>query len=244
MDVESVLDNVANRDEYDIRELQPDPFPYRFFVDYLNTPKVQQAIGAFQNFSEFSSTVGTAFGTTGDDNREVMSVEDVRKLLTQGITVTMYAGDADYNCNWLGGEVVSNEVQAPGFASAGYTNMQTSDGIVHGQVKQSGKFSFVRIYYSGHEVPFYQPLAALEMFERAIQGKDIATGTRVAVASYKTVGTSKSVFHEGNRTVQFQVLPITAIYNTTTNAPNNSTAKKTTRAMRLGKRGGRKQWPA
>jgi len=38
-------------------------------------------------------------------------------------------------------------------------------------VKQSGHFAFVRIYESGHEVPFYQPLASLEMFERAICGK-------------------------------------------------------------------------
>lgn len=88
-EVEELLDTVANRDEYDIRELRPDPFPSTFYVDYLNSPKVQQAIGAYQNFSEFSSTVGTAFGTTGDDGRESMTVEDVRALLTQGITVTM-----------------------------------------------------------------------------------------------------------------------------------------------------------
>ena len=52
--------------------------------------------------------------------------------------------------NWLGGEVVSNEVGQPGFNSSGYTNISTTDGIVHGQVKQSGAFSFVRIYESGH----------------------------------------------------------------------------------------------
>lgn len=52
--------------------------------------------------------------------------------------------------NWLGGEVVSNEIGQPGFNCSGYTNVLTSDGIVHGQVKQSGAFSFVRIYESGH----------------------------------------------------------------------------------------------
>ena len=51
----------------------------------------------------------------------------------------MYTGDADYNCNWLGGEVVSEMIGAPGFSSAGYANITTSDGVVHGQVKQSGK---------------------------------------------------------------------------------------------------------
>ena len=152
--VESVYDNVLNRDEYDVRELTPDPFPYGFYVDYLNTPTVQSAIGAYQNFSEYSNAVGTAFGTTGDDGREDGTVQDMVKLLQQGVTVMMYTGDADYNCNWLGGEAVSNEIGQPGFATAGYVDISTSDNVVHGQVKQSGAFSFVRIYESGHEVPF------------------------------------------------------------------------------------------
>ena len=59
--------------------------------------------------------------------------------------------DADQRIgNWLGGEVVSHQVGQPGFNLSGYTNVSTSDGIVHGQVKQSGSFSFVRIYESGH----------------------------------------------------------------------------------------------
>lgn len=152
--VESPYDSVLNRDEYDIRELQPDPFPYGFYVNYLNTLTVQSAIGAYVNFTESNNAVGTAFGSTGDDGREEGTVEDMLKLLQQGITVMMYTGDADYNCNWLGGEVVSNEVGQPGFATAGYVDISTSDWVAHGQVKQSGAFSFVRIYESGHEVPF------------------------------------------------------------------------------------------
>lgn len=46
--------------------------------------------------------------------------------------------------------MVSNEIGQPGFNYSGYTNISTSDGVVHGQVKQSGPFSFVRIYESGH----------------------------------------------------------------------------------------------
>lgn len=94
-EVEAVLDDVANRDEYDIRELQPDPFPYEFYVDYLNTPEVLSAIGAFVNFSESSSYVGTAFGSTGDDDRESGTIEAVRELISQGVYVVSYAGDAD-----------------------------------------------------------------------------------------------------------------------------------------------------
>ncbi len=199
--VESILDNVANRDEYDIRELSPDPFPYSFYVNYLNTPAFQQAVGAFQNFSESSNTVSNAFGNTGDDGREDGTIEDVRSLLDQGVQVVMYAGDADYNCNWLGGEVIAEQVQHEGFDQAGYADLKTSDGVAHGQVKQSGQFSFVRIYESGHEVPFYQPLAALEMFERVLNSTDLATGIQKISqgSSYKTSGPSKSTYREGKR---------------------------------------------
>ncbi|KAJ1034721.1 hypothetical protein NDA13_000977 [Ustilago tritici] len=227
---ESILDNYANRDEYDIRELSPDPFPYTYYVDYFNTPAVQKAIGAFQNFSESSSTTSNAFGNTGDDGRESGTIEDVRSLLDQGVQVVMYAGDADYNCNWLGGKVIAEQVGHKGFEEAGYEDLQTSDGIAHGQVKQSGQFSFVRIYESGPEVPFYQPLASLEMFERVLNGTDLATGKeKISPDSmYKTTGPAKSTYREGNITMQFEVLPSNATYDHTTNAPNTNSTKMPT----------------
>lgn len=92
--VESLYDIYSGRDEYDVRELTPDPFPYGFFANYLNSPKVQAAIGAYQNFSESSGTVGTSFGSTGDDDRESGTIQDVKKLLEAGVQVVMYFGDA------------------------------------------------------------------------------------------------------------------------------------------------------
>jgi carboxypeptidase C (cathepsin A) len=218
--VEDPLDVIANRDEYDTRELMPDAFPYEYYVKYLNTPKVQAAIGAFQNFSESSNTVSSAFATTGDDAREDGTIEALRELLADGIQVVMYFGDADYNCNWLGGQAVAEELNAAGFDSAGFVNISTSDGVVHGQVKQSGLFAFVRIYESGHEVPFYQPLASLEMLDRVLNSKDIATGVLNLTSAYKTLGTKSSTYREGAGTVQFDVLPMNSTYNTTTNMPN------------------------
>lgn len=216
---------MTGRDEYDIRELEPDPFPYTNFVAYLNTPKVQKAIGAYTNFSYSVTNLGagttaTAFGTTGDDARELGIIADNQKLLKQGVYLLQYAGDADYNCNWLGGEAVAEEINAPGWSSAGYQNLTTSDGIVHGVVKQSGNFSFVRVYDAGHSVPFYKPLAALAMFERMINSKDIATGAENATASYKTTGPAKSTHIEGNSTIQQDVVNASCTYDTVTNLPD------------------------
>ena len=79
----------------------PDPFPYSFYPAYLNTEKVLSAFGATTNYTDSSAAIGDAFATTGDDGREDGTLEDLAQLLKQGITVMLYAGDADYNCNWL-----------------------------------------------------------------------------------------------------------------------------------------------
>jgi len=118
------------------------------------------------------------------------------------------------------GQAVAEEVAAAGFDDAGFVNISTTDNIVHGQVKQAGKFSFVRIYESGHEVPFYQPLTALSIFERAITGKDIATGAIATSTSILTDGAKSSAYREGNSTIQLSILPASATYNHTTNGPN------------------------
>jgi hypothetical protein len=55
--VESVYDNYLGRDEHDIREFKPDPFPYSFYIQYLKTPEVQAAIGAYQNYSKYNEAV-------------------------------------------------------------------------------------------------------------------------------------------------------------------------------------------
>ena len=92
---EFILDDVANRDEYDIRELYPDPFPPEWYTGYLNTPEVQKAIGAFTNFTESSNAVYVAFNSTGDDARQARTIHDMKELIKDNLTVVMYYGDAD-----------------------------------------------------------------------------------------------------------------------------------------------------
>lgn len=87
-------------DEYDIRELTPDPFPYTSWVAYLNKPEVQRAIGAYTNFTYSvtnlgAGTVATAFGTTGDDSRGFDIISRNQRLIGEGVYVVHYAGDAD-----------------------------------------------------------------------------------------------------------------------------------------------------
>ena len=204
--VEFIFDIVTERDEYDVRYLSPDPFPPTYYVDYLNTPEVQEAIGAYVNYSESNNAVSLAFANTGDDDRELGTVAAAKRIYDAGITMVQYYGDADYVCNWLGGEVVADHMNATGYDTAGFANISSSDGKVHGVVKQAGQFAFVRIYDAGHEVPFYKPLVSLEMFERVLKGLDIETGKVNVTEGYATEGEMKSNFKEGNSTVQTEIL--------------------------------------
>lgn len=45
------------------------------------------------------------------------------------------------------------------------------------QVRQGGNLSFVRVYSAGHNVGLQQPQLAQTIFQRAIHGLDIASGT-------------------------------------------------------------------
>ena len=136
-EVENVFDTITGRDEYDIRELSPDPFPPYYLVPYLNLPSVQKAIGAYQNFTQSNGNVGvgavgTAFTVTGDDARIDNTIGSLQDLLKRGVNVMSYVGDADYNCNWIGNLAVSRSIGAPGFDNAGFQNLSTSDNVVCG----------------------------------------------------------------------------------------------------------------
>ncbi|CZR64800.1 related to carboxypeptidase [Phialocephala subalpina] len=193
--------SIIDRYEFDIREQQPHQFPPKDYLQYLGSPTLQDAIGVSTNYGSSQSVIDP-FDATGDDARGLDILDIMATLLEMGDSITMYAGDADYSCNWIGGEAVAHEVgrrvSLSGLFTASYMNISTADDVVHGQVKQSGILSFSRVYDSEHEVPAYQPLAALAMFERAILGRDIATGGVKVGRCFKTSGETISSYHQGN----------------------------------------------
>jgi hypothetical protein len=50
------------------------------------------------------------------------------------------------------------------------------------------------------------------MFERAINGKDIATGTKTPSYGFFTQGSKENTYREGNSTIQFDLLPSNSTY--------------------------------
>nr|POE74525.1 carboxypeptidase s1 like a [Quercus suber] len=204
----------AGFNPYDIREKLPSPHPPAAYVEYLNQARVLEAIGAKVNYTESSRYVQQGFIATGDTIRGGQ-IEDIAYLLRQGIRVALVYGDADFICNWYGGQAaslaiaaalpdfpsnaamdpvgaVANASYADGFPNAGYAEIVVNSSYVGGCVRQYGNLSFSRIYDAGHLIPYYQPEAAFTVFARIIQGDDIATGDTIDPVNFGSVGPQNS----------------------------------------------------
>ena len=155
--------------------------------------EVQDAIGVSLNYTQSNQDVSYAFQRTGDFAYPNF-LPDLGMILNNSVRVALFYGDADYICNWFGGEAASlntSYTYSEEFRQAGYTPFVV-DGEEYGQVRQYGGFSFARIYQAGHEVPFYQPQASLEFFRRTLDNVDIATGETNLTATYNTTGLANS----------------------------------------------------
>lgn len=194
---------------------------HSYYEDYLQQPVVQDALAHFSNYSGFSQAVFSAFDSTGDISRTGDAVPQLQRLLAAGVNVALYSGSADYNVNWIGTLAIAEGMGVAGFDKAGFQAFESGTGSnTTAVVKQAGSFSFTRVFDAGHEVPFYQPITALELFERSLARKDLATGRLDAHASYLSSGPLESTQKEDVSTVQYEVTPDTATYNTTTHKPD------------------------
>ncbi|KAF9262605.1 alpha/beta-hydrolase [Marasmius fiardii PR-910] len=161
---------VGDRDVNDLRQKDdsPNPFPPPFYLNFLGNETIKQRIGAESNYSECSNTVGQRFGLTGDDSRSLLP--SLAALVNEKMKILIWAGDADINCNWVGGHTCVSTMDWYGkerFAKTPFTNM-TINGKPVAAIQNLDNFSFARVYEAGHEVPAFQPEASLEIFRQII----------------------------------------------------------------------------
>ena len=190
--------NTRSGGVYDIRHPYDDPTPPTYFINFLDLASTQDALGVNINYTtDSSSSVGSGFSSTGDFVWPNY-LEDLEEILGYGVRVALIYGDADYICNWFGGEAISlaaNFTHAEQFRAAGYTPFLV-DGTEYGEVREYGNFSFTRIYEAGHEIPYYQPEASLEIFKRILNHVVIADGSQPVTEDYSTNGTAKATHTE------------------------------------------------
>lgn len=161
------------------------------------------------------AVVNNFFSSTGDPG--IVTKRNLESVLDAGVGVAMIYGDFDYRCNCksltsrfyrctlgtdhqsgMGAQNVSLSASysdAQSFRGAGYAPITTNSSYQGGLVRQFKNFSFSRVFEAGHAAAAYQPETVFRIFERAISGKDVATGEADAgqAWSYASEGAASSL---------------------------------------------------
>ncbi|KAI8872623.1 peptidase S10, serine carboxypeptidase [Ramicandelaber brevisporus] len=149
---------------------------------YLDRQDVREELGVESSeFVACSESVGKKFVASGDVAKP--TTKDVAYLLENGVRVLVYAGDADFMCNFEGVEAFTKQMEWSG--KRGFNN-NTSVGkwlvsanntapVRHaGNVRSFGGLTFLRIFEAGHMVPYDQPELAFDMITRWLNQKPLS----------------------------------------------------------------------
>jgi cathepsin A (carboxypeptidase C) len=161
-----------------------------YISEYLNRADVMKALGAeVSSYDSCNFDINRNFLFQGDWMQPFHRL--VPGILEQ-IPVLIYAGDADFICNWLGNQGWTEALEWPGqkdFNKASIEDLKLDDGKKFGKVKTSGNFTFMQIFGAGHMgknhakpralhmltcwllVPMDQPEASLDFLNRWIGGE-------------------------------------------------------------------------
>jgi cathepsin A (carboxypeptidase C) len=155
---------------YDIREpcnRKINPLCYSIINDvesYLNQPNVQEILGVDLPFKGCNMNVNSEFQSNGDMMKSF--VQYIPPLLESGIRVLVYAGDADYICNWMGNKAWTVDLdwkRGGEFKESGDLKWVSKEtGREAGESRQVGGLAFLRVFGAGHMVPYDQPEHSLE----------------------------------------------------------------------------------
>lgn len=146
---------------------------------FLNNATVKAELGAAADteFASCNTEVNQGFMFQGDGMHNSAAV--LPELLAAGVRVLIYAGNADFMCNYIGNEQWMIALESPfqsEFVAAPLQDWRTLSGVVAGKVRTAGggekfgagNFTYVVVHDAGHMVPFDQPEAALDLFVRWI----------------------------------------------------------------------------
>ncbi|THH14802.1 hypothetical protein EW146_g5581 [Bondarzewia mesenterica] len=162
---------VGDRDSDDLRQKanSPNPFPPEFYLNFLANETIKARIGATSTYSECADPPFELFDKTGDDARSWLP--ELSALANSRLKLLIWAGDADINCNWLGGHasVLAMDWYGNQTLHATPFTIMTINGTAVAAVQNVDNFSFARVFAAGHEVPAFQPQTALEIFSQVIK---------------------------------------------------------------------------
>ena len=138
---------------------------------YLNRAEVKHSLGVEKEFKSCSDTVNWKFLSTDDNMKPVHKL--IPRLL-QKVPALIYAGDADYICNWLGIDAWTKALDWDGTAQFGNfapIEVETRCRNKYGSIKHAEDLAFLRVYNAGHMVGHDQPSAAFDFVNRWMRGE-------------------------------------------------------------------------
>ncbi|KAI9730204.1 MAG: hypothetical protein M1834_005968 [Cirrosporium novae-zelandiae] len=138
---------------------------------FLNKPEVMKSLGAeVDGYDSCNFDINRNFLFQGDWMQPFHRL--VPNILEE-IPVLIYAGTADFICNWLGNHAWTEALPWSGKKAFNAVELKPfkTNGEEVGQVKSSGNFTFIAIKDAGHMVPYDQPEASIDMLNRWIGGE-------------------------------------------------------------------------
>lgn len=157
---------------YDVRKTCDNPplcYDFSDVASFVNQEHVRQALGVQptdRKWQECNMAVNLLFFT---DFMQTYA-PNVKTLLDDGLRVLIYAGQADYICNWFGNKEWINRLEwndKEEFNKAGQHDWIVNNKVV-GTIQQYKELTFISIKDAGHMVPMDQPEVAQYLFNMEI----------------------------------------------------------------------------
>ncbi|CAG8647835.1 3392_t:CDS:2 [Acaulospora morrowiae] len=137
---------------------------------YSNREEVKKALGVNPRieYKSCNMDINFKFMMAGDWMRPYHRL--IPPLMENNIRVLIYAGDADYICNWIGNEAWVKELQWPGKNGFNAVDVKPwltyGDSLHAGDIRTYKELTFLRVFEAGHMVPYDQPRPSLDFFNR------------------------------------------------------------------------------
>jgi len=145
---------------------------------YLNLPEVREALHLEDSPKNWTFVNQTAGDALVEDEQK--SLAHLLPNLISKYRVLIYTGNYDMNCNLVGVESYLDALEFAGREA--FYNAPRAGWFVNGalagyarswgKLKSGPSITNLIVRNAGHEVPFYQPVNALDMFRRFVEGAD------------------------------------------------------------------------
>jgi carboxypeptidase C (cathepsin A) len=89
----------------------------------------------------------------------------LEEVVSKNVTTLIWAGDADFICNWMANHAHANNLKYEGHQRFSNKSLEpyNVDGKQKGAFKTEGNLSFLRVFDAGHTVMAFRKYAACQV---------------------------------------------------------------------------------